>query len=131
VNFLIVWQDKRNGDWDVYGSRVTPAGEVLDPAGILISTKPSAPPPPPPPDPPPAPPPPPPTEPPPPPRCIVPRVVGLRLSLAARKIRRAHCTVGSVRRKRSARAGIVLSQKPRARAIRRRGFPVTLVIGRR
>jgi large repetitive protein len=131
VNFLIVWQDKRNGDWDVYGSRVTPAGQVLDPAGILISTKPSAPPPPPPPDPPPAPPPPPPTEPPPPPRCIVPRVVGLRLSLAARKIRRAHCTVGGVRRKRSARAGIVLSQKPRARAIRRRGFPVTLVVGRR
>ena len=83
ANYLIVWQDKRNGDWDVFGSRVTPAGEVLDPAGILISTKPLVPPPPPPPDPPPAPPPPPPIEPPPPappappePRCIVTRVVG-------------------------------------------------------
>jgi Tol biopolymer transport system component len=79
--------------------------------------------------------PPPPPPPPPPPRpaarCIVPRVVGLRLSRAQRKLRRARCKVGSVRKRRSARAGIVLAQKPRARAIRRRGFAVRLVVGRR
>jgi hypothetical protein len=132
--YLAAWQDGRAaGRYDIIGSRIAD-GTVLDPVGLLISG--SGPPPDPvpaPPQPPPPPPPPPPIiEPPPPaPRCIVPRVVGLRLSLAQRKIRRANCTVGRVRRKRSARAGIVLSQKPRARAIRRRGFPVTLVVGRR
>jgi hypothetical protein len=36
--FLVVWQDLRNGkDWDVYASRVTPDGEVLEPNGILVS----------------------------------------------------------------------------------------------
>jgi phosphoribosylformylglycinamidine (FGAM) synthase PurS component len=38
ANFLVVWDDKRNGSVDVYGSRVTPEGVVLDPAGIGIST---------------------------------------------------------------------------------------------
>ncbi len=39
ANFLVVWQDSRNGDsTDIYGARVTPAGEVLDPAGIAVST---------------------------------------------------------------------------------------------
>jgi hypothetical protein len=35
--FLVVWQDLRNGvDWDVYATRVTSAGVVLDPDGILV-----------------------------------------------------------------------------------------------
>jgi hypothetical protein len=132
ANFLIVWQDKRNGDWDVYGSRVTPGGEVLDRSGILISTKPAVPPPPPPPDPPPAPPPPPPSEPPPPPaRCRVPRVIGLRLGQARLRIRRANCSVGRIRRSHSRRVGRVIGQSPRPSAIRRPGFPVRLVVGRR
>jgi hypothetical protein len=35
---LVVWQDMRGGiDVDVYGSRITSAGEVLDPSGVEIS----------------------------------------------------------------------------------------------
>ncbi len=35
--FLVVWQDIRNStDWDVYATRVTAEGVVLDPDGILV-----------------------------------------------------------------------------------------------
>jgi hypothetical protein len=37
TNFLVVWEDGRSGDYDIYGVRVTPAGKVLDPAGFVIS----------------------------------------------------------------------------------------------
>ena len=52
--------------------------------------------------------------PPPPVRCRVPRVLGLRLGAAKTKIRRAHCSVGNVRRVRS-----------QPLAARPRGQPVT------
>jgi subtilisin family serine protease len=89
------------------------------------------PPPSPPPPPPPSPPPPPPPRPPP-TRCIVPRVLGLRLGAAKRKIRRRHCSVGRVRRAHSRRPlrGRVIGQSPRPAAGRRQGFPVRLVVGR-
>jgi len=63
----------------------------------------------------------------------VPRVVGLKLTLAERKIRRAHCSTGTVRRKRAprGRVGVVLAQKPHARAIRRSGYAVSLLVGKR
>jgi beta-lactam-binding protein with PASTA domain len=60
-------------------------------------------------------------------------VLGLRLGVAKQKIRRAHCSVGRVRRAFSRRSlvGRVIKQTPRPGALRRRGFPVNLVVGRR
>src|SRR6266511_2888482 len=37
VNYLVVWDDARAGPADIYGARVTPQGEVLDPGGFPIS----------------------------------------------------------------------------------------------
>jgi hypothetical protein len=93
---------------------------------------PPPPPPPPPPLPPPPPSPPPPAPPPPPPaRCRVPRVIGFRLGQARQRIRRANCSVGRVRRAHSRRVGRVIGQSPRPGAVRRGGFPLRLVVGRR
>jgi Tol biopolymer transport system component len=64
-------------------------------------------------------------------RCKVPRVVGLRLATARKRIGRAHCRVGRVRRARSRRVGRVLSQSPRAGSVRPSGTRVKLVVGRR
>ena len=37
INYFIVWQDLRDGDfWNIYGARVTPDGVVLDSTGIRI-----------------------------------------------------------------------------------------------
>ena len=76
------------------------------------------------------------TPPPPPPpvvKCVVPRVIGMRLAVARKKIARANCLVGRVRRARSAktRVGKVLSQSPKAGAVRARATKVNLVVGKR
>lgn len=41
TNYLVAWQDTRSGsgeDTDVYATRVSPQGQILDPAGIAIAT---------------------------------------------------------------------------------------------
>jgi hypothetical protein len=108
TNYFVVWTDDRSSTTEIYGARVTSAGRVLDHDGIRLSTSL-----------------------PPAPRCIVPRLVGMRLSLARRRIQRAHCSLGNVRRKASPEAGIVLAQSPRSGASRRSAFPVSLVVGQR
>jgi GH25 family lysozyme M1 (1,4-beta-N-acetylmuramidase) len=92
---------------------------------------PPVPPPPPPPGPPPAPPPPIPPPPPPAVLCRVPRVIGLRLPSARARIRRAHCSVGRVRRIRAKSPGRIVAQNPRAGSRRARGARVSLVVARR
>jgi hypothetical protein len=133
TNYLAVWTDNPNQDAEIYGTRIAQEGTILDPNRIHVSTDPPPPPPPPqPPPPPPQPPPPPPAEPPPPPRCRVPRLIGLPLPRAKTRIRTNHCSVGSVRRIRVKRGrGTVVAQRPSGGAIRRRGFPVRLTVGRR
>jgi hypothetical protein len=83
--------------------------------------------------PPPVPPPPPAPPPPPPPavRCLVPRVIGMRLPRARRRILRAHCAVGRISHVRLRSAGRVIRQSPRAGRRLRRGGRVNLVVGRR
>ncbi len=110
------------------------SGTMIDGQAVAtILDRPAGPPPPIPPPPAPQPPPPPPPPGRPPPRCIVPRVIGMKLARARTRIRSRRCSVGRVRRARSrrARVGRVLKQTPRVGANRPRGTKVNLVVGRR
>jgi uncharacterized delta-60 repeat protein len=67
----------------------------------------------------------------PPVRCVVPRVVKLRLGVARTRIRRANCSVGRIRRVRTQkRKGLVVAQSPRAGRRLQRGGRVHLVVSR-
>jgi beta-lactam-binding protein with PASTA domain len=63
----------------------------------------------------------------------VPRLIGLKVGVAKRRIRRARCRVGTVRRVRSRRTlrGRVVRQSPRPGTVRRVGFHVNIWVGRR
>jgi hypothetical protein len=63
-------------------------------------------------------------------QCVVPKLKGKRLAAARRLLKRHHCALGKVRRRRraGAKGGVVLSQAPRAGSHRRRGSRVSLVI---
>ncbi len=39
-SFLVVWQDSRNSEWDIYGVGVSPTGEILQASAIPICTAP-------------------------------------------------------------------------------------------
>jgi len=41
INYFVVWSDSRSFSPQIYGSRITPDGLVIDTAGILISSSPS------------------------------------------------------------------------------------------
>src|SRR5262249_1168237 len=61
--------------------------------------------------------------------CLVPKVAGMRLDDARERIRRASCSVGAVRFKASrGPRGVVVSQRPQARAERRIGTKVSLAV---
>jgi Tol biopolymer transport system component len=71
--------------------------------------------------------------PPPPPRCVVPKVVGLRLAAARKRITRANCRLGKVKRvhvSSKRKIGRVIAQSPRARTRHAAGTRVNLSVGR-
>jgi hypothetical protein len=65
-------------------------------------------------------------------RCVVPRLIGLKLRTARAKIARAHCHVGKITRRFSSlrKKGKVLAQKPRAGRRLTVGARVNLVVGK-
>jgi PKD domain/PASTA domain len=64
--------------------------------------------------------------------CIVPKLRGKSLATAKRALKRAHCGVGKVTRKRSSsvRSGHVIGSKPKAGRHRPRGTRVALLVSR-
>ena len=69
--------------------------------------------------------------PPPPNRCVVPSVVGRTLQTARSQIVNAGCAVGTIKRVRSTRVGIVLAQSPTQGMTLPLGGLVDLTVGRR
>jgi beta-lactam-binding protein with PASTA domain len=64
--------------------------------------------------------------------CVVPRLVGLKLAKASKRIVSRHCRVGRVKREFSTvkKRGIVLTQAPKPGKRLQRGARVNLVVGK-
>jgi serine/threonine-protein kinase len=65
-------------------------------------------------------------------QCVVPKLAGKTVSVARRALRRAGCTLGKTTKRTSTkvRSGRVISSRPKARAHRRRGTRVAIVVSR-
>jgi Divergent InlB B-repeat domain/PASTA domain len=66
------------------------------------------------------------------PKCVVPKLVGLKLKKARAKLAKAHCRLGKVTKKASSlkKKGRVLSQKPKPRRQLANGAKVNVTIGK-
>jgi len=64
-------------------------------------------------------------------QCVVPAVAGMTLDTARARIVDAGCSVGRIKRVRSAQVGIVLAQSPAAGSTMPQGTPVDLTVGRK
>jgi serine/threonine-protein kinase len=64
--------------------------------------------------------------------CVVPDLIGLRLGAARSRLQAAHCSLGTVKSVFSTRVakGRVVSQRPHAHKVRRRGAKVNLDVSR-
>ena len=64
--------------------------------------------------------------------CVVPHLVGLKLSSAESKIRKAHCSVGTITHKRgsSSKRGKVVGQSPAPGKRLRNHAKVNLTVGK-
>ena len=67
-----------------------------------------------------------------PPKCIVPRVVGQKLTPAKKRIRTAHCAVGRITHKHAAasKRGRVISQLPKPGRKLKNLAKINLVVGK-
>jgi beta-lactam-binding protein with PASTA domain len=65
-------------------------------------------------------------------RCRVPKLAGKTLKVAKKALGKAHCALGKVKKKPSARKmrGKVIGQSPKAGASKARGTKVALVLGK-
>ena len=64
--------------------------------------------------------------------CIVPKLKGKKLKRAKKLLKKAHCRLGKVKKKKNPKkAGRVLSQKPKPGTRRARGARVRVTVGRR
>ena len=64
-------------------------------------------------------------------KCKVPKLAGLTLKKAKARLKKAHCALGKVTKKRSGkRRGVVVAQRPKPGLLRKRGTNVAVVISR-
>jgi IPT/TIG domain/PASTA domain len=62
--------------------------------------------------------------------CVVPKVQGRMLKASRKALRRAHCRIGTIKRRNKGRPGRVLRQRPRAGTVLESGSKVNLIVGR-